>query len=614
MDPDEKAAIQSKLNSVSSEIASAKKSKGSDSTKDSYDLDRYKNSKLFQKFMKQEGVTILQKPPVVKPPVKGPSPPPVQETSLREEQVEVEDQRYEEEEIPQKDYGRESEEYYYSPEPQNLQKSGTGSIDMELEGYSEHIPPTPSRAQLFPDPRLSSYPQTQTGMYAPQASQMYANPYFYPQNTGFMATTINPMGMSPVPPMGLPPVPPMGSMLPSLEMQLYFKQMMDMYQQANPTSRESTSKDTELIAELEAKEKEIKRLQKTVESKELDIMRLEDQLREGNMGGDDSGKVQELMQELENMQKRYEATEDELIATQRDCDKARDELAGLKSKKNPAVDEAQFQDKIIQLEYKLEGALDKAAALEKALAKEKEINLEAERRMEIARNRVAKMEEGLEDMKIELERKAEELEECKRESIQQTRKFQKELEQARFEIESLQNTNERLKSQLSRQTAPTRETYARSPEQERPVESYEPVGRRPGNRGRGREEYYPEPQQTYVDAQPPRREYQAYEEQSRPATSRPSAYESPDYEPAMSTRKGPSSGLTHFDMVKNIENKLIGLQMERDRVQIEYNKIPEHSKTISQRRRREELAQELELLNTNINSLKSKMRAMNSRG
>jgi len=55
-------------------------------------------------------------------------------------------------------------------------------------------------------------------------------------------------------------------------------------------------------------------------------------------------------------------------------------------------------------------------------------------------------------------------------------------------------------------------------------------------------------------------------------------------------------------MVRNVENKLIALQMERDLVQIEYNKIPEHSKTISQRRR-EDLAQEMDLLYTNINSL-----------
>jgi predicted nucleic acid-binding Zn-ribbon protein len=611
MDPGDKAVIEDKLNALSSEVASAKKPKSGDEAKEAYDLDRYKNSKLFQKFMKQEGVTILQKPPIVKPPAKGPSPPPVPDPPMQDEDYN--------DQPPDEDYGyQEAEEdrggeVYEQNQGLRLQKSGTGSIDVELEGYSEHIPPSPARAQMFGDLRSSYQPQVQPGLYpAPPA---YGNPYYY--QPSMLSTGMNPMG--------LPPVPPLGSMLPSLEMQLYFKQMMDMYQQSNPpvSSRDTFARDTgardtfardtgkeaELLAELETRDKEIRKLQRELESKQLDVMKLEDQLREIGLAEGDPGRMQELMAEMEGLQKRYEATEDELISTQRECDKAKDELAALKSKKTAPVDDSQTQDKIIQLEYKLEGALDKVAVLEKALAKEKDINIEAERRMEVARSRIAKLEEGIEDLKIETERKVEDAEETKREATQLSRKLQKELELARGEIDALRSANERLKTQQTRSGPPPRESYRRSPEPERP-DSYspqEPV-RKAAPKARGREDYY---QEEPAYQEPPRREYQQYEEPVRPATSRPSAYE--DYEPPQSSRKGPSSGLTHFDMVRNVENKLIALQMEKDRVEIEYNKIPEHSKTISQRRRREDLAQELDLLNTNINSLKSKLRTLNSR-
>ena len=596
MDPGDKAAIEDKLNSLSSELAGAKKAKPVDAAKEAYDLDRYKNSKLFQKFMKQEGVTILQKPPIVKSTPKGASPPPVPDPPIEEDD-------YYDQAAPEYEYQDAEEERGYAAPEQGLrlQKSGTGSIDVELEGYSEHIPPSPARAQMFSDPR-TSYPQ-QSGLYpVPPA---YPNPYYYQPN--LLGTAVNPMGA-----MGLPPVPPLGAMLPSLEMQLYFKQMMDMYQQSNPqvssrdtAVRDTVVKDTGKEAELEGRDKEIRRLQKELESRQLDVMKLEDQLRDIGLAEGDPGRMQELMAEMEGLQRRYEATEDELIATQRECDKAKDELAALKSKKSAPVEDSQAQDKIVQLEYKLEGALDKVAALEKALAKEKDMNTEAERRMEVARSRIAKLEEGLEDLKAEAERKVEDAEEVKREATQLSRKLQKEVELARGEIDALRSTNERLKTQATRSGPPAREPYRRSPE----PDSYsppEPV-RRPVPNARGREDYYQE-EPVYQD--PPRREY---DEPVRPATSRPSTFDSQEYDPSQPSRKGPNSGLTHFDMVKNVENKLIALQMERDRVQIEYNKIPEHSKTISQRRRRDDLAQELDLLNTNINSLKSKLRALNSR-
>ena len=60
--------------------------------------------------------------------------------------------------------------------------------------------------------------------------------------------------------------------------------------------------------------------------------------------------------------------------------------------------------------------------------------------------------------------------------------------------------------------------------------------------------------------------------------------------------------------LQNIESNLLQLNLERDRYKAEFEKIPENAKTIAQRRRREELERELDILNKNIYSLKTKLK------
>lgn len=60
--------------------------------------------------------------------------------------------------------------------------------------------------------------------------------------------------------------------------------------------------------------------------------------------------------------------------------------------------------------------------------------------------------------------------------------------------------------------------------------------------------------------------------------------------------------------VQNIESNLLQLNLERDKYKAEFDKIPENAKTIAQRRRREELERELDILGKNIGSLKAKLR------
>ena len=52
--------------------------------------------------------------------------------------------------------------------------------------------------------------------------------------------------------------------------------------------------------------------------------------------------------------------------------------------------------------------------------------------------------------------------------------------------------------------------------------------------------------------------------------------------------------------------------MEKDKYKAEFNKIPENAKTIAQRRRREDLERELDILNKNIYSLRTKLKDLES--
>jgi predicted nucleic acid-binding Zn-ribbon protein len=50
--------------------------------------------------------------------------------------------------------------------------------------------------------------------------------------------------------------------------------------------------------------------------------------------------------------------------------------------------------------------------------------------------------------------------------------------------------------------------------------------------------------------------------------------------------------------------------MEKKKLNMEYDKIPESAKTIAQKRRRADLEREMKILDKNISSLKKKLRDM----
>lgn len=62
------------------------------------------------------------------------------------------------------------------------------------------------------------------------------------------------------------------------------------------------------------------------------------------------------------------------------------------------------------------------------------------------------------------------------------------------------------------------------------------------------------------------------------------------------------------ESIKKIEKNLMNLQIEQKKLQMEADKIPDTSRTIVQRNRKQDLEREIQVLNRNISLLKKKLR------
>ena len=67
-----------------------------------------------------------------------------------------------------------------------------------------------------------------------------------------------------------------------------------------------------------------------------------------------------------------------------------------------------------------------------------------------------------------------------------------------------------------------------------------------------------------------------------------------------------------MEQVRNIEQSLLGLQLEQKKLVSEFDRIPENAKTMAQRRRKEELEREIKDVNKNISGMRNKLREMDA--
>lgn len=69
---------------------------------------------------------------------------------------------------------------------------------------------------------------------------------------------------------------------------------------------------------------------------------------------------------------------------------------------------------------------------------------------------------------------------------------------------------------------------------------------------------------------------------------------------------------SNTEIINKLNNNLLSLQMEKERLTAENIKLPEHGKTIAIRNRKADLERELEILDTNIENIKTKLRNHNA--
>lgn len=66
------------------------------------------------------------------------------------------------------------------------------------------------------------------------------------------------------------------------------------------------------------------------------------------------------------------------------------------------------------------------------------------------------------------------------------------------------------------------------------------------------------------------------------------------------------------DSISRLENTLSGLQIEKQKIENELNKLPEQTRTLSLKKRRNELEMQLAMVDQNITNMKSKLRRFNA--
>lgn len=69
------------------------------------------------------------------------------------------------------------------------------------------------------------------------------------------------------------------------------------------------------------------------------------------------------------------------------------------------------------------------------------------------------------------------------------------------------------------------------------------------------------------------------------------------------------SGLKPSQQQK-MEKQLLDMQLDQNRLQAEFDRIPDNAKTIAQRRRKAELERELQIAAKSVSTLRNKLRDM----
>lgn len=243
--------------------------------------------------------------------------------------------------------------------------------------------------------------------------------------------------------------------------------------------------------------------------------------------------------------------------------------------------ERSSRNKTQDIERELRSYKERAEVLDRQLEREKQKNSELERKFSKSKDRIFALENDLnraEDRNKRLEKEVQDSKDrISHESTQQIR----ETEYLRRKIEDL--TQEIVKSSRNSYTPGQRFEH---PEENLFTKSY--------SRNYREEEPEFRPKSRTID----RREFKDYNEKKyEPDNWQMKEILSPKNRPPESTQ--------------SLETKLMNMQLEKKRLEDDLSKIPSHGRRLAQIKRQQEIELKLEILNTNISALKTKLRHYN---
>ena len=252
--------------------------------------------------------------------------------------------------------------------------------------------------------------------------------------------------------------------------------------------------------------------------------------------------------------------------------------------------ERSSRNKTQDIERELRGYKERCEGLDRQFEREKQKNSELERKFSKSKDRVFALENNLsraEDRNKRLEKEVQDSKDrISHESTQQLR----ETEFLRRKIEDL--TQEILKS--------SRNSYT-------PVQRFEYPEENPFSKSYNRTYREEEPE---FRPKPRERERERDRERERERERRD--YGEKKYEPdnwqmkeILSPKNRPQ------ESTQTLESKLMSMQLEKKRLEDDLAKIPPHGRRLAQIKRQQEIEVELEILNTSISALKTKLRHYN---
>jgi uncharacterized phage infection (PIP) family protein YhgE len=338
-------------------------------------------------------------------------------------------------------------------------------------------------------------------------------------------------------------------------------------------------------ASTRAKNDEIKRFQKLNDNLKKSNFELQSKLET----------FEENERKLSNLKVERDILDRKIHSLESECDNYRRQLEYAKetsdSYKNTIEEyERNNRNRVQDVERDLRVAKDRSEDLERQLFREKERNQKLERKLNKSKEKGFHLENENNRLEERVKRLERDLQEAKD-------RLSYENSQQLHEIETLRRKIEDLTQEISRKNdyqEDTRKLF---------------YDRKDFN--------YNSQQNMYTkdlpDRYEPRREHSDYRRPARKVFDEYSEYIERRSDPiSYQKTEKLNPRRQSIENVKGLENKLMNLQMDKKRLDDELSKIPPQSRRIAQLKRKEDIELELQILNSNISTIKTKLRQLNA--